>query len=52
MAVLSRKEKLAYGLGDFGANLVFQSQISFLLFFYSQVVGLDAWRFERQGGLR
>jgi GPH family glycoside/pentoside/hexuronide:cation symporter len=39
---LSVKEKLSYGLGDFGANLVFQSQISFLLFFYTDVFGISA----------
>ncbi|HEX2475087.1 MAG TPA: MFS transporter, partial [Lacipirellulaceae bacterium] len=42
MAILSRKEKLAYGLGDFGANLVFQSQITFLLFFYTEIFGISA----------
>jgi GPH family glycoside/pentoside/hexuronide:cation symporter len=42
MAILTRKEKLAYGLGDFGANLVFQSQITFLLFFYTDVFGISA----------
>ena len=39
---LSVKEKLAYGLGDFGANLVFQTQITFLLFFYTDVFGISA----------
>jgi sugar (glycoside-pentoside-hexuronide) transporter len=42
MAMLSQREKLAYGLGDFGANLVFQSQITFLLFFYTEVFGISA----------
>ncbi len=42
MAILSRKEKLAYGVGDFGANLVFQSQITFLLYFYTDVFGISA----------
>jgi GPH family glycoside/pentoside/hexuronide:cation symporter len=40
MAVLSRKEKLGYGLGDFGANLVFQTELQFLLFFYTDVFGI------------
>jgi glycoside/pentoside/hexuronide:cation symporter, GPH family len=39
---LSVKEKLSYGVGDFGANLVFQSQISFLLFSYTDVFGISA----------
>src|SRR5687768_11660557 len=42
MAVLSRKEKLAYGLGDFGANFVFQSELVFLLFFYTDVLRIPA----------
>jgi GPH family glycoside/pentoside/hexuronide:cation symporter len=42
MSILSRKEKLAYGLGDFGASLVFQSQLAFLLFFYTDVFGIAA----------
>ena len=42
MAVLSRKEKLAYGLGDFGANFVFQSELVFLLFFYTDVFRIPA----------
>lgn len=36
------KEKLAYGLGDAGANLIFQTQISFLLYFYTDVLGIAA----------
>jgi sugar (glycoside-pentoside-hexuronide) transporter len=41
-ATLSVKEKLAYGLGDCGANFVFQTQITFLLFFYTDVFGIPA----------
>src|SRR4051794_11298174 len=37
---ISSTEKLAYGLGDAGANLVFQTQITFLLFFYTNVLGI------------
>jgi GPH family glycoside/pentoside/hexuronide:cation symporter len=40
MATLTRKEKLAYGLGDFGANLVFQSQLAFLFYFYTDIFGI------------
>jgi len=39
---LSVPEKLAYGLGDFGANLIGQTQITFLLFFYTDVVSISA----------
>jgi GPH family glycoside/pentoside/hexuronide:cation symporter len=37
---LSLREKLAYGMGDCGANFIFQTQITFLLFFYTDVVGI------------
>lgn len=39
---LSIKEKLAYGIGDAAANLVFQTQITFLLFFYTDVFRIAA----------
>lgn len=39
---VSFKEKLAYGLGDAAANIVFQLQISFLLYFYTDVFGIAA----------
>lgn len=39
---LSNKEKLAYGIGDSAANFIFQTQISFLLFFYTNVFGIEA----------
>lgn len=39
---LSVTEKLAYGLGDSAANLVFQTQITFLMFFYTDVFGIGA----------
>src|SRR3954466_14684551 len=35
-------EKLAYGLGDAAANFVFQTQITFLMFFYTDVFGIAA----------
>jgi sugar (glycoside-pentoside-hexuronide) transporter len=35
-------EKLSYAAGDGGANLIFQTQISFLLFFYTDVAGIPA----------
>lgn len=37
---LSIVEKLGYGLGDCGANFVFQTQLIFLMSFYTDVVGL------------
>ncbi len=39
---VSFTEKLAYGLGDAAANIVFQLQISFLLYFYTDVFGIAA----------
>src|SRR3990172_6114847 len=39
---LSLKEKLAYGVGDLAANFVFQTQITFLMFFYTNVFGIAA----------
>jgi GPH family glycoside/pentoside/hexuronide:cation symporter len=39
---LTIKEKLAYGVGDSAANLVFQTQITFLMFFYTDVFGIKA----------
>jgi sugar (glycoside-pentoside-hexuronide) transporter len=39
---LSITEKLAYGLGDAAANLVFQTQLTFLMFFYTDVLGIAA----------
>lgn len=41
-ATLSIKEKLAYGVGDAAANFVFQTQITFLMFFYTNVFGIAA----------
>jgi GPH family glycoside/pentoside/hexuronide:cation symporter len=35
-------EKLAYGLGDAAANLIFQTQITFLMFFYTDVFCIGA----------
>jgi GPH family glycoside/pentoside/hexuronide:cation symporter len=37
---LPLREKFAYGMGDAAANLVFQTQITFLLFFYTNVMGI------------
>lgn len=39
---LSVKEKISYGLGDTASNIVFQSVMMFLTFFYTDVFGLSA----------
>lgn len=38
---LSRKEKIAYGLGDMGCNFVWQTVMLFLAYFYTDVYGLS-----------
>jgi Na+/melibiose symporter-like transporter len=38
---LSVKEKVGYSLGDLAANLIFQTLITFLAFFYTDVFGLE-----------
>jgi GPH family glycoside/pentoside/hexuronide:cation symporter len=39
---LSRKEKFAYGLGDMSSALVYQAVINVLMFFYTDVYGIEA----------
>lgn len=39
---LSFKEKVGYGLGDFAANIVFQTVMIFLMFYYTDIYGLPA----------
>ena len=39
---LSFKEKVGYSVGDTASNLFFQTFMLFLLYFYTDVVGLDA----------
>ncbi len=41
-AMLSAKEKIAYGLGDAASNIVFQSTMLFLAAYYTDVVGISA----------
>lgn len=41
-AKLSKKEKLGYGLGDFGFNLYWTTFASFLAAFYTDVFGISA----------
>ena len=39
---LSVKEKIGYSLGDLSANLVFQTLITYLAYFYTDIYGLDS----------
>jgi Na+/melibiose symporter-like transporter len=39
---LSVKEKIGYSLGDLSANLVFQTLITYLAYFYTDIYGLKA----------
>ncbi len=39
---LSVKEKIGYSLGDLAANLVFQTLVTYLAYFYTDIYGLDA----------
>lgn len=39
--MLSIKEKVAYGLGDTASNIVFQTVMLFLAFFYTDIFGLS-----------
>ena len=39
---LSLKTKIGYGLGDFGANMVFQSVVLFLMFYFTDVFLITA----------
>lgn len=38
---LSVKEKVGYSLGDLAANLVFQTLVTYLAYFYTDIYGLD-----------
>lgn len=37
---LSVKEKVSYGLGDFAANIVFQTVMIFLMYYYTDIFGI------------
>ncbi len=39
---LSIREKIGYSLGDLAANLVFQTLVTYLAFFYTDIYGLEA----------
>ncbi|MGY0564536.1 MAG: MFS transporter, partial [Paraglaciecola chathamensis] len=39
--MVSVKEKIAYGLGDTASNIVFQSVMLFLSFFYTDIFGIS-----------
>ena len=38
---LSKKEKIAYGLGDTASNIIFQTVMLFLTFFYTDIFGIS-----------
>ena len=40
--ILSVKEKIGYSLGDLAANLVFQTLITYLAYFYTDIYGLTS----------
>ncbi|MGL1894485.1 MAG: MFS transporter [Spirochaetaceae bacterium] len=42
MGNLKLKTKIGYGLGDLASNLVFQLTVIYLLFFYTDVLGISA----------
>lgn len=39
--MLSAKEKIAYGLGDTASNLIFQTLMIYVTYYYTDMVGLD-----------
>lgn len=39
--MVSRKEKVAYGFGDTASNLIFQTVMLFLAFFYTDIFGIS-----------
>mgnify|MGYP000957828270 FL=1 len=41
MVKISFKEKLAYGIGDFGCNMVYANLAAFLTYFYTDIVGIS-----------
>lgn len=42
MSNLKMRNKIGYGLGDLASNLVFQLTVIYLLFFYTDVLGISA----------
>jgi GPH family glycoside/pentoside/hexuronide:cation symporter len=40
--VLSVRERIGYGVGDLGLNFYFQSTLTYLVFFYTEVFGIGA----------
>ena len=39
---LSGREKFGYGLGDMASNIVYQAVINVLMYFYTDVYGIEA----------
>ncbi len=42
MELLKTQEKIAYGLGDLSSNLIFSAVSTFIMYFYTDVVGIGA----------
>ncbi len=42
MTKLPFKTKIGYGIGDLASNLMFQMTVIYLLFFYTDVMGIPA----------
>ncbi|CUH96874.1 Inner membrane symporter YicJ [Propionispora sp. 2/2-37] len=43
MSVLSRTEKIGYGLGDAASHIVFDNVMLYLMFFYTDIFGIPSW---------
>ena len=39
--MLTKREKIAYGLGDTASNIIFQTVMLFLTFFYTDIFGIS-----------
>lgn len=39
---ISMREKISYGVGDFGSNLIWSTMSSFVLYYYTNIAGLAA----------
>lgn len=39
---ISVKERIAYGFGDFSSNIMYSAMSAFLMFYYTDVVGVGA----------
>ena len=39
---ISVKERIAYGFGDFSSNIMYSAMSAFLMFYYTDIVGVGA----------